>query len=44
MYLMDSQGQGDCPIRLLQTPGTVEIIGRMRETTAQPTVQTQVGL
>lgn len=40
---MDSQEE-DCPIRLLQTPGTVELIGRMRETTVQPTVQTQVGL
>lgn len=32
---MDSQGQGDCPARLLQTPGTLGFNGRARQTAKQ---------
>lgn len=44
MCLVPSQGQGDCPICVLQTSAAVELMGRMRQTTAQPTEQTHVGL
>lgn len=32
---MDSQGQGECPARLLQTPGTLGFDGRARRTAKQ---------